>query len=90
MKTKQEQKEEAHEEYIKIRNKATIEYNIIYTPVFKEYSEKINPAKKIYDNTLDNAWSVYVDKCAEIDKQVYKQVEKVKIIDGRKYKLIEE
>ena len=76
--TKEERKAIAYEEYEKSR-----------APAWKEYEKIINPALKEYEKIRKLAWKEYEKKCKEIDDEP-EEVEKIKIIDGRKYKLVEE
>jgi hypothetical protein len=76
--TKQERKNLAQKEFEKIRDTAWKEYEKIREPAWKEF-EKIE----------DTAWKKFEKKCEEIDKEV-EEPEKIKIIDGHKYKLVEE
>ena len=45
---------------------------------------------KLKGKIYDVEWNIYLKKCAEIDKQVDKQVGKVITVKGKKYQLIEE
>jgi len=71
--TKQEQKAEAWEAY-----------EAIAEPARKAYYTIVDPAWKAYEVIADPAWEAYEAKCREIDKQ-----ETIKIIDGKRYRLIE-
>jgi len=42
-------------------------------------------ARKVYQAKVDLEWGIYQTKCIEIDEQ-----DDIKIIDGERYKLIEE
>ena len=71
--TKEEQKEEAWESY-----------EAIAEPARKAYYAILDPAWKAYEVIADPAWKAYLAKLREIDKQ-----ETIKIIDGKRYRLIE-
>jgi len=71
--TKKEQKEEAWEAYDEIVNQAR-----------KAYYTIVDPAWKAHEVIADPAWKAYEAKCREINKQ-----ETIKIIDGKRYRLIE-
>jgi len=73
--TKQEQKDEAYKVYLDIRDQA-----------FKAYKAIIDPAYKAYLAIRDPACEDYEAKCEEIDAQE----DEIKIIDGKRYKLINE
>ena len=56
---------------------------------YKEYGKIKVIAYKKYEKIVNPAWREYLRECEEIDNEPEK-VEKIKIIDGRKYKLVEE
>jgi len=56
---------------------------------YKEYEKAREPAWKEYMKIDIPAWKKYQKKCDEIDNELV-EVEEIKIIDGRKYKLVEE
>jgi len=72
--TKQEQKNEAYEDYV-----------AIIAPAFKVYEAIIDPTLKAYEAIRDPAYKTYLAKCEEIDAQE----DEIKIIDGKRYKLID-
>ena len=78
MKTKQQRKDLAYKEYEKIID-----------PALKEYQKIKDTAWKEYEKIIDPAWKEYLKKLEEIDNEV-DEPEEIKIIDGHKYKLIEE
>ena len=71
--TKQEQK-----------NKAFKAYEAIMAPAFKTYEAIRDSAYKDYEDTIDQAFKAYLAKC----KEIYEQEDEIKIIDGKRYKLI--
>ena len=73
--TKQEQRIEALKVYYAIKG-----------PAWKAYEEIEQPAAKAYEAIANQAEKIYIAKCREIDKQK----DDIKIIDGKRYKLIEE
>ena len=75
MKTKQQRKDEAWEEYLKIRQPALEEYEKIQQPALEEYEKIQQPA-----------WEEYEKKCAEIDNEEETEI----IHNGKKYRLVEE
>ena len=92
--TKQEQKDKAYAEYNAIERAAFKEYNAIIEPAYKkyraiegpalkEYKAIQEPALKKYRATREQAFKEYQSKCNEIDEQ------DIKIIDGKKYKLVD-
>ena len=56
---------------------------------YEEYEKAREPAWKEYQKIDMPAWEEYEKKCKEIDDEP-EEVEEIKIIDGRKYKLVEE
>jgi len=52
---------------------------------WQEYQAITEPARKEYQAITSPAWKEYVLKCKMIDEQE----EDIKIIDGKKYKLID-
>jgi len=72
--TKQEQKDKAYAEYLAIKE-----------PAYKEYQSIEEPALKEYQAIEKQAYKEYQAKCNEIDGKE----EKIKIIDGKKYKLVD-
>jgi len=72
--TKEQLKEKAHKEYLAIQKPAEKEYEAIIEPLWKKYQAIIEPVLKKYQA-----------KCRVIDEQG----EDTKIIDGKKYKLID-
>ena len=71
---KQEQKDRAWQEYQAIKEPAREKYKAIYEQADKEYEAITEPARK-----------KYYAKCRAIDEQD----KDIKIIDGKKYKLID-
>jgi len=53
---------------------------------YKKYKAINDPAYKKYKAISDPAWKEYKAKCKKIDEQE----EDIKIIDGKRYKLIKE
>jgi len=76
MKTKQQQKDEAYVAFRAIRDPALKVYEVIAGSAWEAYKAITDPALKVYEA-----------KCREIDEQVD---EDIKIIDGKRYKLIKE
>jgi len=74
--TKREQKEKAWEAY-----------EAIQAPAWKAYQAIEAPAWKAYQAIKDPAWKAYLAKCDEIEQQ---EDDDIRIIDGKRYKLIEE
>ena len=81
--TKQEQKDKAYAEYNAIERAAFKEYNAIIEPAYKKYRAIEGPAFKKYNAIEKQANKEYQSKCNEIDEQ------DIKIIDGKKYKLVD-
>ena len=92
--TKQEQKDKAYTEYNAIEEPALKKYRAIEEPAykkyraiqeqaFKEYQSIQEPAYKKYRAIQGPALKEYQSKCNEIDEQ------DIKIIDGKKYKLVD-
>jgi len=74
--TKKEQKAEAWKVYIAIQ-----------APALKAYNAITDPARESYKAITDPAWKAYLAKCDEIEQQ---EDDDIRIIDGKRYKLIEE
>jgi len=80
--TKQEQRDEAKKEYKVIRDQAWKKYE-----TYKEHKAIRDPAWAEYKVIRDQAWEKCLAKIEVIDEQ---EEEDIKIIDGKRYKLIEE
>ena len=98
--TKQQRKDLAYKEYEKIKDSALKKYEKIKDSALKKYKKIKDSALKEYLKIQETAWKKYkkiIDparkkyekKCEEIDNEVV-EPEKIKIIDGHKYKLVEE
>ena len=64
------------------KDKAYEEYLAIQEPASKEYLAIDEPAWKEYEAIIEPAWKEYLVKCEAID-------EDIKIIDGKRYRLID-
>jgi len=84
--TKQEQKDQAYREYEAIQKPAWEEYETIKEKAYKEYETIISPASREYEAIRILAFEKYQAKCKKIDEQ---DEEDIKIIDGKRYKLID-
>jgi len=73
--TKRKQKEDALKAYYAIKG-----------PAWKVYTEIEQPAAKAYEAIANQAEKIYRAKCEEIDEQK----DDIKIIDGKRYTLIED
>ena len=61
-------------------------YQAKIDPAYKAYRAIVDSAIKVYFKTADPALKACEAKCKEIDEQE----DVIKIIDGKRYKLIEE
>ena len=84
--TKEQQKVEANKVYRAIIDPHYEAYEAIADSAWKAYEAIADSAYKAYEAIIDPALKDYEAKCKEIDEQ--KDV--IKIIDGKRYKLIEE
>jgi hypothetical protein len=75
---KEQRKEMAYEEYLKIKNPAWEEYKKIENPAYTEYLKIERPA-----------WAEYLKKIKEIDKEP-EEIPEIIEQNGRKYRLVEE
>ena len=76
-KTKEQRKDEALKAYHEIMSTAYKIYEAILAPAWKTYQAINMPM-----------WDIYQAKCKEIDEEIVKEEEDIKIIDGKRYKLI--
>ena len=76
MKTKQQRKDEAWIEYLKIEKRADKKYEKIRQPAYEKYLK-----------IQQSAFEEYEKKCAEIDNE---EKETEIIHNGKKYRLVEE
>ena len=81
--TKQEQKDKAYAEYNAIIQQAYKKYRAIQGPAYKKYRAIEEAALKEYQAIEKQSYKEYQAKCNEIDEQ------DIKIIDGKKYKLVD-
>jgi len=82
--TKQEQKDEAYEDYEAIIDQAFKAHEAIIDQAYKTYKAIRDQAFKAHEDMIDQAFKAYLAKCKEIDAQE----DEIKIIDGKRYKLI--
>jgi len=83
--TNKEQKAQAWETYQAIKVSADEAFEAIEAPAWKTYQAIKFPADKACQAIKVSAWKAYQAKCKEIDEE-----EHIKIIDGKRYKLMEE
>jgi len=86
MKTKEEQKEEAKKAYEAIVGPAQDAYEAIINPAWKAYEVIRHPALKVCEAIVDPAREIYLARLRKINEQG----EDIKIINGKRYKLVEE
>jgi len=86
MTTKKQQKDEAFKVFDAIRGLARKTYDAIRDQADKAYDAIVDPAYQAYNAIVDLARNAYNAKCKEIDEQG----EDIRVINGKRYKLIEE
>jgi len=79
MTTKQQQKDKALKVFDAIRGLA-----------YQAYDAIVDPADKVFDAIVDPALKAYDAKCKEINEQEEQIEEQIMVINGKRYKLIEE
>jgi len=84
--TKQEQKNEALKAYNAIQAPAWESYKAIRNPALETYNAIASPAMEAYIAIQAPALKAYLAKCDEIEQQ---KDDDIRIIDGKRYKLIE-
>ena len=87
--TKEQRKEMAHKEYLKIRNSAEKKYLKIINPTWEEYKKIQNPAYEEYQKIINITWEEYKKKIKEIDDEP-EEIPEIIEQNGRKYRLVEE
>ncbi len=87
--TKEQRKEIALEEYLKIENTVLEEYKRIKNKAYEEYKKIKNTAYEEYKKIENLAYEEYNKKIKEIDKEP-EEIPEIIEQNGRTYRLVEE